>query len=103
MSENNGWLFGESGGDFPEEAFDADKFSVHLCPVNIVKVSDRPERWSTLSHNCHFEWWVLEYAADSADILKLIEILWPSEVTHTFPASMTSGNNKVQQPKVGSS
>lgn len=36
MSENNGRLFRESGGDFPEEALDIDKFSVYLHPVKIV-------------------------------------------------------------------
>lgn len=100
MSENNGWLFSERGGDFPENPFASGTFSVHLCPMKTVRVSDGPERWSSLSNNCHYECWVWGYATDSPDILKLIEILWPSEVTNTFPASVTSGNNKVQQPKV---
>lgn len=36
MSENNGRLFRESGGDFPEDACASDRFSVRLCPVKIV-------------------------------------------------------------------
>lgn len=86
MLENNGWLFRESGRDIQEKTFASYKFSAHLCPVEIVSVGDGPERWSSVSHSCHFECWGLEYAIDSPDILKLIEILWPSEVTNIFPA-----------------
>lgn len=96
MSENGRWLFVESAGDCPEATLASDKFTIVSALWKPCLSSDEPERWSPLSHSCHFECWLSDHATDSPDILKLIKILWPSEVTHIFPASVISENNEVQ-------